>query len=110
MIDVPVIQELFRYNRWANHRFFDAVATLTPNEFTRDLGSSYPSLRDTLLHIIWAEWIWLQRWKGTSPQSLFQVKDFPVLDALRARWSDLEIEQRAFLETVTSEHLLADVS
>jgi uncharacterized damage-inducible protein DinB len=109
MIDLRAIQELYRYNRWANDRLFDAVASLTPNEFTRDLGSSYPSLRDTLLHIIWAEWIWLQRWKGTSPQSVFQGRDFPVLDALRAQWSDVDIDQRAFLDTVTSERLLAVV-
>jgi uncharacterized damage-inducible protein DinB len=110
MMDARVIQELFRYNRWANGRLIDAVARLTPDEFNRDLGSSYPSLRDTLLHIIWAEWIWLQRWKGISPQSVFQAGDFPVLDAVRARWLEVEIEQRAFLETVTSERLLADVS
>jgi uncharacterized damage-inducible protein DinB len=109
MIDVRAIQELYAYNRWANNRVFDVVATLTPNQFTRDLGSSYPSLRDTILHIIWAEWIWLQRWKGISPQSVLQAGYFLSPDALRAKWSEVEIEQRAFLETVTSEGLLAVV-
>jgi uncharacterized damage-inducible protein DinB len=109
MIDVRAIQELYAYNRWANNRVFDVVATLTPDQFTRDLGSSYPSLRDTILHIIWAEWIWLQRWKGISPQSVLQVGDFLSPDTLRAKWSEVEIEQRAFLKTVTSEGLLAAV-
>jgi uncharacterized damage-inducible protein DinB len=109
MIDVTVIQELYRYNRWANGRMFDAVSSLTPEECTKDLGSSYPSVRDTLLHIIWAEWIWLQRWKGRSPQSVFQAADFPHWEALQARWSDVEIEQRAFLEAITGERLLAVV-
>jgi len=63
-----------------------------------------------LVHIVWVEWIWLQRWKGISPQTVFQPKDFPDVDAVRARWSEVESEQRAFLETVTSERLLTVVS
>lgn len=109
MIDVPAIQELYRYNGWANGRVFEAVSSLTPQEFSRDLGSSYPSVRDTLRHIVWAEWIWLQRWKGLSPQSVWQAADYPDLDALRMRWSNVEIEQRAFLDAINGERLLAVV-
>ena len=105
MLDVPVIRELYRYNSWANSRLFHSVAHLSANEFTRDLRSSYPSLRDTLLHIVSAEWIWLQRWNGSSPQAMFQASDFPDLPALRARWSEVEIDQQAFLETITPERL-----
>ena len=97
MLDVPVIRELYRYNSWANSRLFHSVAHLSANEFTRDLGSSYPSLRDTLLHIVSAEWIWLQRWNGSSPEAMFQARDFPDLAALRARWSEVEIDQQACL-------------
>jgi uncharacterized damage-inducible protein DinB len=109
MIDVAAIQELYRYNRWANSRTFEAVSKLTTEEFSRDLGSSYPSARDTFLHIVWGEWIWLQRWKGRSPQSVFDAADFPDLEAVRTRWSEVEIEQRAFLEALTADRLLAVV-
>jgi uncharacterized damage-inducible protein DinB len=105
MIDVQSIQGFFRYNSWANSRGFEAISHLSADEFVKDLGSSYPSVRDTLLHIVWAEWIWLQRWKGVSPQTVFQAIDFPTLDALRARWSEVEAEQRAFLAAVTNERL-----
>lgn len=106
MLDVPIIEELYRYNRWANGRMFDAVSSLTKEEFTKDLTSSHPSVRDTLTHIVWAEWIWLQRWKGTSPQVVFDPKDFPHAGTLQARWVDVEIEQRAFIQTVTTGALL----
>jgi uncharacterized damage-inducible protein DinB len=109
MIDVPTIQGLFRYNAWANSRVFDAASSPTEEEFTRDLGSSHPSVRDTLLHIVWAEWIWLQRWKGVSPTAAFQAADFPNCDAVRARWSAVESEQRSFLDAVTEEQLSAVV-
>lgn len=106
MVDVPVIQELYRYNRWANDRMFEAVSRLTQEKFTKSLASSHPSVRDTLTHIVWAEWIWLQRWKGMSPQVVFEAEDFPHVHALRARWLDVEIEQRAFIETMTTQSLL----
>lgn len=109
MIHVPAIQELYRYNGWANGRMFEAVSNLTPEAFSRDLGSSHPSPRDTLLHIVWAEWIWLQRWKGLSPQSVWQAADYPDLNALRTRWSDVKIEQDAFLDAISVEGLLAVV-
>jgi hypothetical protein len=48
MVDMPVIPELYRYNRWANDRMLEAVSSLTQAEFTRNLASSYPSVRDTV--------------------------------------------------------------
>lgn len=57
---------LYDYNAWANRRTLDACAGLTAEQFTKDLGSSFPSVRDTLTHIVWAEWLWLERWNGRS--------------------------------------------
>ena len=109
MIDVRIVRELYRYNTWANGRVCAAASSLAAEEFTRDLGSSYLSVRDTLLHIVWAEWIWLQRWNGVSPQEVFHSADFPSLDAVRAQWSEVDIEQRAFLDALTDARLLAVV-
>ena len=46
------IQLLYEYDRWANNSVLQAVSTLSPEEFTRDLGGSLRSVRDTLVHII----------------------------------------------------------
>ena len=70
-------------------------------------GNSYPSVRDTLNHIVWAEWIWLQRWQGTSPQQRFDTAEFPDVKTLNTRWLELKPEQRAFVEAVTDERLHA---
>lgn len=108
-MDVGAVQGLYRYHRWANGRVFEAVSHLSPEEFVRDLRSSHRSVRNTLLHIVWAEWIWLQRWQGLSPHAVFQAAEFPSPDAVRARWSEVESEERRFLEEVTVERLLAVV-
>jgi len=109
MIDATALKELYRYNRWANGRVFEVVSGLSEEQFVRDLGSSHPSVRDTLTHIVWAEWLWLQRWHARSPQTVFEATDFPKPNVLRTKWLEVEIEQRAFLETVTAERLLAVV-
>ena len=57
------IRLLYSYDRWANGRLLDAAADLTPEQFTRDLNGSFRSIRDTLLHILGGEWIWLEYWK-----------------------------------------------
>ena len=89
---------LFAYNRWANARTLSAAARLTPDQLTRDLGNSFASVRDTLVHIYGAEWIWLARWKGTSPTTAIVAADIPDVAALAARWKTVEEEQAAFIK------------
>ena len=42
------IQLLYKYDRWANNRVLQAVSALSAELFTRDLGGSLRSVRDTL--------------------------------------------------------------
>jgi uncharacterized damage-inducible protein DinB len=43
------IQLLFEYDRWANNRVLQAATALTAEAFTRDLGGSFCSVRETRL-------------------------------------------------------------
>lgn len=103
------MQLQYEYNAWANHRVLDACAALSAEEFTRDLRSSFPSMRDTLAHIYGAEWIWLERWHGRTPTALPTPADFADLAALRGRWSALESELDAFVSSLTQEKLNAEL-
>jgi len=96
---------LYEYNAWANQRVLDACATLTPEQFTRDLGNSFPSVRDTLVHIMGGQWIWLERWQGRSPARLPAADDFPDLPSLRKRWEEVEADVLTFVRGLTSERL-----
>lgn len=99
------IQLLYEYNRWANARILDAVSALTNEQFTRNLPSSYCSVRDTLVHVLSAEWIYLMRWQGISPKAMFNFTDFPNIELLKAKWVEVESHQTRFLQTVTEESL-----
>src|SRR5205085_12276833 len=94
------IQQLYRYNKWANGVVITSVTPLSTDEFTRQLGGSFPSVRDTLAHIMAAEWLWLRRWKGVSPRALFDASELPNLEPVKLKWSELETEQTAFADEV----------
>jgi uncharacterized damage-inducible protein DinB len=91
---------LVDYNYWARDRVLAAVEPLTPEEFTRDLGNSFRSVRDTLVHIYFAEWVWYSRWQGRSPTSPLPADMFPDLVSVRTAWVDHEKLMRAFLESL----------
>lgn len=95
---VGEIRNLYAYNRWANCSVLDAAGRLSPEELARDLGSSFPSVRETLAHVLGAEWIWLERWRGSSPPGFPESWDLSSLESLRAQWTEVEADQRAFVE------------
>jgi uncharacterized damage-inducible protein DinB len=111
------IHLLYAFDRWANSRVFRAVEGLTPEQFTRDLGGAFASVRDTLLHIVAGEWVWLEYWRAPAPDAefiaelrtrrmaLFDPPDFPDVAALRSKWMAVEQEQRAFIDGQTEESL-----
>jgi uncharacterized damage-inducible protein DinB len=91
------IRTLFEYNTWANHRSLEAASALTEEQFTRSLGSSFSSVRDTLAHICGGEWVWLERFLGRTPAAMPDVKQFATLPALREHW---QAQERALLSFV----------
>lgn len=97
------VQILYRYNSWANHRALDACAPLSAAQFTQNLVSSFPSVRDTLAHIMHAEWLWLERWQGRSPG--FPADQFADLAALRARWQKIETDLNGFVQKLSATDL-----
>ena len=99
------MQLLYDYNAWANHRMLDACGALTHEQLTRNVGSSFSSVRDTLAHMMGAEWIWLERWQGRLDATFPPVGDFPGLADIRRRWAQLERDQLAFVASLTAEEL-----
>jgi uncharacterized damage-inducible protein DinB len=91
---------LVEFHYWARDRMLDAVDGLTSDQYARDLGSSFRSVRDTVVHIYAAEWIWYMRWIGTSPSALVTVDQFPDIAAIRNAWTELEGKVRAFVSAL----------
>ena len=99
------IQVLFDYNQWANKRIFAAASGLTDDLFTAPGQFPHGGLRGTLVHALFAEWIWRTRWQGESPKTRLKPEDFPTFESLHQRWLTEEAELMKFVEQVTEEQL-----
>ena len=92
------IRQLYDYNRWAGRRTLTVASRLANDDFLRPMGNSFSSVRDTLSHILGAEWIWLERWHGRSPKALLDPASFPTVQSLESKWETLEPDQMQFIE------------
>ena len=101
---------LYSFNAWANHRTAEACSSLTSTQFTRDLASSFRSVRDTLAHIYGAEWIWLERWHGRTSGALPSADDFPNIEVIRQRLAEIDRELLDYVASLTAEGLQRVVS
>ncbi len=72
------------YNAWANARLYEAAAELSEEEFGRDVGAFFRSMRGTLNHVLVADRIWMKRFtgEGEAPASLDTILH-AALEALR---------------------------
>ena len=92
------VRALVDFHYWARDRLLDAIEPLSAEQFTRDMGGSFRSVRDTLAHMYSAEWIWLSRWQGMSPSAMLSPETFPDVPSIRAAWKEHESRMNAFLE------------
>lgn len=111
------IQLLYEYDRWANHPIFEVVSGLSDEQFKQDMGGSFPSVRETLVHILGGHWIWLAYWKNpprteaemtalrVRRQEEFNLEYFADVASLKKKWDQVEKSQQAFLMTLTDDSL-----
>jgi uncharacterized damage-inducible protein DinB len=99
-MDRSDLKTLLDYHYWARDRVLDAASALTAEQFTRDLGSSFKSIRETLAHTYSAEWAWCSRWHGTSPTAPLSPDLFPDVAAIRKQWAEEEAKVRQFVDSL----------
>jgi uncharacterized damage-inducible protein DinB len=104
-MNIEELRTLVDYHYWARDRVLDAAAALEPEQFVRDMGSSFHSVRDTLAHFYSAEWAWCSRWNGHSPTAHVPPESFPDVAALRSKWRELEADVRAVLDRMSGQGL-----
>lgn len=105
MTRLDEINELFRYNAWAMRRIFDATAGLSEAELAQDMKNSFPSIRDTLMHIVGGEWVWLERWLGVSPTAFAMADTNLTHGQIREWWEEVNAGRAAYLRTLNDDTL-----
>jgi uncharacterized damage-inducible protein DinB len=96
---------LYEYNAWANRRALEAASALSNEQFNQKLGSSFPSVRDTLAHIYGVEWLWLERFQGRSPSAIPDDAGYAEVQKLKESWVAFEATLLNFVRGLTQEDL-----
>jgi uncharacterized damage-inducible protein DinB len=96
---------LFEYNSWANARILAAASGISPAQYLTHGAFPHGGLRGTLVHTLFAEWVWRLRWQGTPPEVGWELEDVPTFEGLRTRWLDEKIRLMRFVDGLTDEEL-----
>ena len=96
---------LYKYDEWSSRKILDAASNLTTEQYLAPASFPHGGLRGTLVHALFASWVWRMRWEGTSPSTRFKPEDFPTFIALRGRWQTEAEHLMKFIDTLTDERL-----
>jgi len=93
---------LIDYHLWAHNKVLQQLKTITSEEWNKELGGSFPSLREVYKHLVIADYRWLQRWKGVPFADVPADFVFDSFTQLAATWQpvlgDMEATARQFFE------------
>jgi uncharacterized damage-inducible protein DinB len=104
-VTVQDLEGLFDYGYWANDKVRGVLSQLTTEQFTQHVAGSYGSIRNTMVHMLSAEWGWLERCGGATRGPALKPQDYPTVTSLFDRWRDVEARVREFLSTLQDEDL-----
>jgi uncharacterized damage-inducible protein DinB len=78
------LASMFEFNRWADERLLTACGQLTDEQYAREIGGSFPSIRATVAHHAGALWTWARRFDGGEVKALPTAAEVPdIATALR---------------------------
>jgi len=99
------MRELLAFNTWANQRILGAAGALTREQFTQQIVSSFRSVQETLQHIAGAEWAWMERVRGRSPEKMPVAPEIRDLQTLEGLWTPLWCLMEDYARGLTQESL-----
>jgi uncharacterized damage-inducible protein DinB len=109
-VDADYFRSLYDYLCWSRDKVLDGAEGLSREDYVRDVGLTYQSLRGILTHTLGGEAIWLSRATGEPPEPFVREDDVPTLAALRERW-DAEISrQRRLMASLTDAAVMESVA
>jgi uncharacterized damage-inducible protein DinB len=103
---VKDLETLYDYGYWANRKLFETIAQLTPEQFAQPISDNHGSIRNTMVHMLSAEWGWLGRCGGMAARGApLNPNDYPTLEILVEKWKAIEAALRAYLSSLKDEDL-----
>lgn len=84
MPNTSILDDLYRFNSWANARLFTMCEGLTDSQLDEPREMGFGSLRNTLFHILTAEEVWFERWTNVPWRPFpFDAGGLPLAEIAR---------------------------
>lgn len=99
------LERLYDYSCCANQKLLAALVPLAPAQFTQRVAGSYESIRNTVVHILSAEWGWLDRCGGPPRGERLKAETYPTLESVTDAGKPVERDMRGFLSSLKDEDL-----
>jgi uncharacterized damage-inducible protein DinB len=101
-----MIRALYEYNEYANNRLLETASKLGAEDLERAQGASFESVAGNLAHILAAQVVWLERWRGQrNRRPLTEVQSVRELDSIRVAFEASHADLRDFLVALTDDRL-----
>lgn len=100
-MDCRALQGLYAYHHWATDRLLAVLASVSDAELARPLGGSFGTARALLCHVLGAEWLWLERFRGRSPAGWPDLSACHGAVDFRREWEAIKAEHAAVLTSLT---------
>jgi uncharacterized damage-inducible protein DinB len=101
-----MIRALYEYNKYANNRLLETASKLGAEDLERAQGASFESVAGNLAHILAAQVVWLERWRGQrNRRPLTEVQSVRELDSIRVAFEASHADLRDFLVALTDDRL-----
>ena len=114
MITPAYCQIMARYNHWQNTSLIAAASGLSDVKRRQDRGAFFGSIFATLVHLYWADTMWLHRFTGSPAARGLTPKDSPgeIADWETYRDGRVALDRRIqdWANMVAAKALLADIS
>ncbi len=98
------IKTLHAYNAWANNRIFENVENLPAEQYLKDMKSSHGGIHGTLVHLVGAEKVWLERFTG-NVQPFLKAVEIPNAAELKKIWEKTGFDTAKWLGMMSDKKL-----
>jgi uncharacterized damage-inducible protein DinB len=99
-----------RFNQWATGQILEETVPLPSEQLVKDLGGSFSSIYNTLVHLYRADCIWYDRLNGvpTGPLDAYEAPGCTY--ELQTAWTEMLAKFVAWGESIAEDGWLAESS
>ena len=94
---------------WADEACLSAAATVSPEKIGQPFGFSFGSVHATLVHMLSAQSVWIERLTGDGDPTFPDPLSLPTLQNVSDHWHGIHERWRVYLSGLTDSLLDAQV-